>query len=107
MKMPFRKKSGPSKSARGPGRGPGTQTDPAPKITDKQGKNIWDTGWQQAQADEGMPGTCGYFRGVKDAKHPDRFVYKRPDGREDDEPKGDPNAPMSPSRRPVPRGGFF
>lgn len=93
-------------AARGTGR-PGTQSDKAPKITDKTGKNIWDTGWQQAPPDEGLPGTCGYFRGIKGESHPSRFVYKRPDGKEDDAPKGDPNAPMSPSRRPVPRGGFF
>ena len=107
MKMPFRKKGSPSMSVRGSGGGgrPGTQSDPAPKITDKQG-NVWDTGWQQAEPDEGMPGTCGYFRGIKGEKHPSRFVYKRPDGREDDDPKGDPNAPISPSRRPVPKGFF-
>ena len=69
--------------------------------------NVWDTGWNQAEADEGLPGTCGYFRGIKGEAHPSRFVYKRPDGKEDDEAREvDPDAPMSPSRRPVPRGFF-
>ena len=70
-------------------------------------KNVWDTGWNQAEADEGMPGTSGYFRGIKGESHPSRFVYKRPDGKEDDEVgEVDPDVPMSPSKRPVPRGFF-
>ena len=69
--------------------------------------NVWDTGWNQAEADEGLPGTCGYFRGIKGEAHPSRFVYKSPDGKEEDEAReAAPDAPMSPSRRAVPRGFF-
>ncbi len=100
MKMPFRKKSSPSMSQKAP--------EAKQEKRGKSGKkNVWDTGWQQAEPDEGMPGTSGYFRGIKGESHPSRFVYKRPDGKEEDEAREvDPDAPMSPSRRPVPRGFF-
>lgn len=113
VKMPFRKKSSPSMSvesggARQPNRG-GAAPGGAGKQNLKKAPNgnVWDSGWTQAEPDEGMPGTCGYFRGIKGEAHPSRFVYKRPDGQDDDGPRQeDPDAPLRPSTRPVPRGFF-
>lgn len=118
VKMPFRKKSSPSESggARQQHQGGARQANrggAAPGGAGKQNLqkapngNVWDTGWNQREPDPGMPGTCGYFRGVKGESHPSRFVYKRPDGQDDDGPRQeDPDAPLRPSTRPVPRGFF-
>ncbi len=63
--------------------------------------------WEQPSADEGLPGTCGYFNGIKDGPHPQRFVYVRPDGQEEASgPATDPDGALLPSQRPI-RRGFF
>jgi hypothetical protein len=63
--------------------------------------------WNQPQPDPGLPGTCGYFNGIKDGDHPSRFVYVRPDGRPDDGRKTRPGkGPLLPSQRTVKRGLF-
>ncbi len=62
--------------------------------------------WKQPEADQGLPGTCGYFNGIKDGPHPQRFVYVRPDGNPDDPGPAAADGPLLPSQRKVPRGFF-
>lgn len=63
--------------------------------------------WKQPQADPRLPGTSGYFNGIKEGPHPSRFIYKRPDGHTNDPaPATKSDGPLLPSQRRIPRGFF-
>lgn len=103
MKVPFRKKSSSRRSV------------PESAIAKPRNKgNHWENQWTHPDPEPGLPGICGYLNGIKEGPHPSRFKYVRPDGNPDDyvppahdhPGPADSDAPLSPSRRSVPRGFF-
>jgi len=101
VKLPFGKKSDKKNDAFG-------RSHSAVAQPRRQG-NHWANEWKHPDPDPGTPGICGYLNGVQDPEkghHPSRFLYVRPDGQPDDDRQIDPDAPLQPSTRRVPRGFF-